>query len=467
MSTLLLLLAVSPVHAEDPPRATQVIPLTAPAVSPVAAPAAVPMQATPPSAEPAPPLVVPPTGALQVDVYIDTSISNTDPQRRAHDLVLTSTLQAWLRDEDQLAVYTFAGAVVSLVPLGPAHAPHLDEAFAAVRYTDMATLNNAIWMHQADEHPTLKHVLVVVTDDASSDPLNLPSGMRDRPAIYDPSFKTAPPSVIGDAKVLWVVRDTKKLKKGAVAPPLSIVAGAVQARWTEPGGLSSTLVNWNPDPSWHSTDTTLTSWIDATRPEVMPVAPPEAPTQPLIDPETLRTGVTVVAKGVAGLVGLCLAGMGLVVARNRARQVVASTGTAFTTHIEKKKADQIIRDTLAAEAVLRFEPQELLADPVERRVRAGDEIEISALASHPGVQVHIPGGGVLIQIGPRPDQATIRPRGTRSGVALLRRNQFVPIGNDPLALVDGDMVIDAKTEAPIVKVHLTSCLSALSPRRTA
>lgn len=375
------------------------------------------------------------TGPLTVDVYIDTSESVKG--RPEQDVALVQAVQTALRPEDSLRVTGFDGTLRPILAEGPAAAADAPTAFHELAYRGLATFFSPIWIDLSERHvPTDRGHVVIIATDGVSDPLN----RKDRPQVDDRTWRdSAPP--LGSARVMWVVRDVK-VKKGTSAPPLVFTAGAVPARWTEPSGIESTLIFWNPPEGWSAPAADLSSWVTSIRPEL----PEPVVEEPAVDWAQIGT-YAVAAVGAA--LGLGALGLGAVAAHRRATRAGAELAEGIAT----RSADRRLRTSTSGESALRIEPTS--GEPVERKVRPGDVLDVGPAASWPGIPLSLPGGGLSFRFGSRPDRATVEPRGTRVTVALLRKGLVVTLGTDaPVEVADGDIVIDARSEAPLLKIRL-------------
>lgn len=380
------------------------------------------------------------TGALTVDMYIDTSRSTNG--RPEADVALVEGLRSALRPDDRLRVTGFDGTLRPILPETPPNQSDVPAAFKDVAYTGLATFFAPIWLDVSERAASGgdRTRVVVVATDGTSDPLNRRA--KDRPQVDDPTWKDPAPTALGDARIIWVVRDVKSKKQEA--PILAFTEGAIPARWTEPSQLESTLVFWNPPPMWTSPTADLSAWVTSLRPTMPPLVAEEPP----VDWGAIGTYA---AASVGGLVALGALSVGLVVARRKA----VEKGEYIARGVATWKADRSLRASTTGRAALWIEPLGGGAEPVKRDVRAGDTLDVGPAVSWPGIPLALPGGGFSIQIGSKPDRATVQPRGTRAGVALLRQGYVVALSNGaPVEVGDGDIVIDARSEAPLVRIRL-------------
>lgn len=396
------------------------------------------------AAEPAP--QAPSPGALSADVYFDTSLSTNG--RREDDLALADGLRAGLREDDRLRIMGFDGTLHPILEATAPSAANLAEAFKTVAYNGLATFFAPIWFDVASRAGAAdgRTQVVIVVTDGISDPLNRAEKVR--PQVDDPSWKDSPPAALAGTPVIWVLRDDRsKAKKGQQdLPTLAFTGGSVPAPWTEPsGGRESTLLFWNPPWDWTAPTTAdLAAWVTSLRP---PPPPPQFE-EPTPDWAALGGDALMAVGGLAGFAGIVLGG--LVVRRKAAEKALT-----VARDLETKTADRRLRASATRRTELRLEPMGFAGEAVRREVRPGDEIHVGPSASWPGIPLPLPGSGFSIQIGSRPDRATIRSRGTRAGVKLLRKGYVVPLGPDAsVEFGDGDVVIDARNETPLVRIRL-------------
>lgn len=363
-------------------------------------------------------------GALSVEVYLDTSRSAG--KHAKHDLALVEAIRASLRPSDLLRVTGFDGV---LHPLGAAAAPSNEPALSALQYTGLATFYAPVVFDVAAQASAAggRARVVVVATDGHSDPLNKSHG----PMVSDPGPRDAPPATLGDVRVIWTLRDAPIAKPGADA-------ATAPATWTEPSGITSQLVAWNPPAVWSPSATDLQSWIEALRPVPPPVMQP-APEAPPYDWAGLLTNLA--EFGALGVAAILIA-VGATAARRKA---------------SAKLKDAAIDGALRAprQTMLRLEPRG--GQPIERRISPGDQMDVGPGVGWPGVVLALPGNGFSLTIGRRGDRATIQPRGTRSAIAVLRNGRVLPVErNLSLEVCDGDVIADARTEAELVKLRFTA-----------
>lgn len=411
-------------------------------------------------------------GPVRLEIFEDTSGSGADPARLGRDTALVTALVSSLRADDEAALWTFSSTVEARVPAAPAHSIDVAAALGGLTFDGIATFYAPIYLqlaetaaHKLAEAPPtdggpgshLARVAVIISDVDASDALNAPadwgSRVRTRPDIADPSWASPKPSILADIAVLWVVRDQvakpstraagkQGVKATATTGPveLPVVAGAVQARWTEPSGLESTLVNWAPDARWAPGDISLMSWVDAARPEVLA----ELATEP-------GTGWAGLALGAARWVGMALGtvllGGGLIfsvrVGLRRMGAVAESAVGSIQEGLVERQRARMLEETAATEVMLRLEPADGLADAFERSVRAGSEIQVGPTADPRGFPIALPTAGFILRFDARLDRAALIARGTRPGLSIRRREHILPIGREPLLVGDGDVVIDS------------------------
>lgn len=395
------------------------------------------------------------TGPLFVDIYADVSLSTSGQKK--DDIALVQGLVAEFNPDDQVRITAFDG---TLHPLAPATSPtdlDVPAAFEAANYTGLATFFSPVWMDVSAQQAAIgdrTHVVIVVTD-GTSDPTN--TRAKDRPDVDDPTWKNVPPAVLGNAKTMFVVRDAKPARGSKNAAAVQIYTeGAIPARWTEPSGKESTIVFWNPPAGWAPPWAELPAWVESLRPIV--------PAPVVVEESSIDWGA--IGKGGAKVLGglLLIAGVGVVLQQvllTASRKAAHASATAAA-GINKRNLKRALEAGISDQGILRIEPMGMDLAPEVRKTRPGDTFDVGPAVASPGVPIPLPGGGFTLTIGTRPDRATIQPRGTRSGIALMRGGYLLPVGREkPAEIADGDIVIDARSETPLVKVHLGAARAAL------
>jgi len=360
---------------------------------------------------------------LSVEVYLDTSKSAG--KHAKDDVALVEWIRAALRPTDLLRVTGFDGI---LYPVVSAESPMNDPgpALTDLKYAGLATFYAPIWFDVAAQAPSAggRARVVIVATDGHSDPLNKSRG----PAVSDPGWKDTPPVTLGETRVLWTLRDTQPAKSDTPSPSL----------WTEPSGVQSQLVAWNPPVGWAPASADLLTWLDALRPIPVSVVDRAPEAQPF---DWAGLAMTAAKVGGVGL-AVVLAIGGVLVGRRKASD-----------ELTKRAIDGALK--APRQALLRLEPTG--GQPIERRIQPGDQMDVGPGVSWPGVVLALPGSGFSLTIGRRGDRATILPRGTRSAIAVLRNGQVLAVErNLPIEVSDGDVIADARTEAGLVKLTFTA-----------
>ena len=389
----------------------------------------------------------PSTGPVEVDVYVDMSLSTAT--KPAQDAALVEALRGGPRADDTIRLTGFDGTLHPLAQPAAPSALDVPSLFGTVKYEGKATFYAPLWFDlaaRASPQGASTLVAVVITD-GESDPLDLKA--KDRPTIADPTWRDAPPTAIGDTPVFWVVRDAPVKKgrpaKAGEASPLAVPAGTRTARWQEPAGVESSLVAWNVPSAWTPSAEGLSAWIDAARPAL----PPPLPETPPFD---WTPAFSLAKKCGEGLGILVVVVVFAVFARRKAQQA----GAAVAEKLGERQAERVLRGQTSDERVLRVEPMGVGGKQEERRMRPGDQVDVGPAVSWPGVAIPgLPGGGFSLLLGRRPDQVQLRPRGSRPAVALLRAGNVIPVARESVLDVrDGDLVIDAQDETPLVRIRL-------------
>lgn len=388
-----------------------------------------------PSAEALPDAPELPSAGVALDLYFDDSRSNRG--RAADDLALATHLAFGLRDGDLLGMSTFGGEVRSLLPLGAPSVDAIGPVLKGLPYASLHTFYSPvlfdIYARNASVGPR-SHVAVIVTDADGSDPTN--KRRKNRPTVADPTWTVPPVASLGEARVIWLVRG---------APPETVGEGAVAATITEPTGLASTAVMWNPPTSaWSAPGPDLASWIEAFRPEPPPVVETPPPEPPFDWGPVLRW----TSYGASALV---LVGVGLYALR-KAREA-AQVATARR---EQRRTDEAIQRERRSQLSLTLEPLAIAGKPEARTVRANDIVECGRHALPPGIPWAFPSGaGFLLEVGHDPQEVRVRPRSARCTLVIAREGAE-PIGVEPDApplLRDGDVLVDARTDTQLARVR--------------
>lgn len=375
-------------------------------------------------------LAAPGGPGIALDIYLDTSQSNR--AHAAHDRALVAHLVEGLGPDDLVGVSAFDGEVRPLAPLG---APgELGPALDTLAYTGVSTFYAPVLFEISARLPTVgarAHVNLIVSDAEGSDPEN--KRRRSRPTVADPNWRSPAVSTLGDARVVWLVRDARN----DTPTPSGALAGMV----SEPGGLESLAVAWNPPANWTVPGSDLSSWVESLRPAP---PPPEAPVEPPVDWGLLLRRVGAAAGALVVLV-VALTVLG----RGRAQL------KRWRAWRDEQRATNLIRREQRSRAGVVVEPLAVSGRAEERILGAHEVVECGRNVLPPGIAWALPGAGFVLEAGADPRSLSVRSRSARAELLIERGIERITVDTDsPERLRDGDVLVDGTTGTRLARLRL-------------